>query len=274
MEFKCEFCGSKFNRVCNLITHKKTAKYCLETRGLKSLNECMGCNKVFGKKCNMERHQLSCVLYIKEENERLKRCLEEKDTKIVGLQEEIAKLRLVIAESKGKISVYKERPSIVNNTQYINPKLLTIQCDKISPLTLENVKKEVEGGGYTYDNFIRGEAGLVDFISTLISDEDQKNYVCTDSARNKFHRLIETREWENDNGATFLNKILDQLRDNTSNYYSKVIKMTETPTDRDLGEFLMAKTKPMVMGIAHPKSRDRNALFNRIRTEVRKLASI
>ena len=209
-----------------------------------------------------------------EKNEYLQALVEEKDAKIVELEKEVTRLNLVIAESKGKISVYKERPSVVNNTQYINPKLLTIKCDTIPPLTIESVKQEVDGGKYTYDNFIRGEIGLVDFISAMISDEDQKNYVCTDTARNKFHRLIETREWENDNGATFLNKILDQLKDSTKEYYGKVVKMTETPDNRDIGEILMTKTKPMVLGITCPKSKDRVALFNRIRTEVRKLASV
>ena len=59
----------------------------------------------------------------------------------------------------------------------------------------------MEAGKYTYGDFIRGEIGLVDFIAGLISDEDQRSYVCTDTARNKFHRLIETREWETDNGG-------------------------------------------------------------------------
>lgn len=317
IQFTCEFCGTSFNRECNLITHKKTARYCLEKRGIETdKNKCKECGKCFSKKINLKKHETVCPiktndtvqnnLRLKDDeiktlkleitrkdeeskiienqkNMEIKALERKKDKEIQALREErkclkneISRLKLSIAEDKGKISVYKERPGVINNnTQYINPKLLTIQCDTIPPLTVENVKKEVTAGKYTYENFIRAEVGLVDFIATLISDEDQqKNYVCTDTSRNKFHRLIETREWENDNGATFLNKILDQLCEPTKEYYSKVIKMTETPTNRDIGELLMTKTKPMVMGIIHSKSKDRGALFNRIRTEVRKLASI
>lgn len=249
--------------------HKRTAKYCLASRGSEIEHyDCKVCGKTFSTLANQKRHAGRCS----------KKLLEEKDAKIKELEMEITRLNLVIAESKGKLSVYKERPSVVNNnTQYINPKLLQIKCDTIPPLTIENVKKEIGAGKYTYDSFIRGESGLVDFIANIISDdEEQRSYVCTDAARNKFHRLIETREWENDNGATFLNKILDQLHDQAKEYYGKVIKMTESKdeSNRDLGEILMEKTKPMAMGITRPKSRDRNALFNRIRTEVRNLASV
>lgn len=298
MSFKCEFCGNIFNRQCNLITHKKTAKYCLEQRGIFALpRECIGCNRTFSKKFNLKRHQEACAPYFKhladERSSQFQEMKREKDAEIQKIQEdrdvevnklkssikileeEVSKLKLLLAEGKGKISVYKERPGVVNN-QYINPKLLQIRCDTIPPLTIENVKKEVGAGKYTYERFIRGEAGLVDFISTLISDEDQqRSYVCTDTARNKFHRLIETREWENDNGATFLNKILDQLKEPATKYYQQILDMTANPTeDRELGEILMTKTKPVALGITCPKSKDRNALFNRIRTEVRKLASV
>lgn len=340
MDFVCEFCGHSFSRETNLLTHKRTAKYCLVKQGIQEqIHKCAGCDKGFGQKNNLQRHQKTCIPFfqtlldskeeeIKEYRELLKekdreyqdaldeeiqeyrKRLEEKDdqirqkvielavleqqkdreivalgkkkdrerdAKIAELEKEVTRLNLIIAESKGKISVYKERPGVINNTQYINPKLLQIKCDTIPPLTIENVKKEIGSGKYTYDNFIRGESGLVDFIATLISDdEDQRSYVCTDAARNNFHRLIETREWENDNGATFLNKILDQLCEPAKEYYGKVLKMTESKDEgnRDLGEFLMEKTKPIAMGITCPKSKDRNALFNKIRTEVRKLASV
>jgi DNA-directed RNA polymerase beta' subunit len=206
----------------------------------------------------------------------LKEMREEKDAKIEELEKEIERLTSTMEESKGKITVYKERPGVANtnNTAYINPKLINIKCDTIAPFTIENVKKEIDSGKYTYEKFIHGECGLVDFISNLIVDEDQRSYVCTDTSRNKFHRLIETREWKEDNGANFLSKVLDQLKDSATEYYEKVIKMTENPDNRDTGEFLITKTKPMVMGIVHPKSKDRTTLFNRIRAEVRKLASV
>lgn len=207
--------------------------------------------------------------------ERIEKMKEETFVKTKELEDTISSLKLQLAEKNGMLKV-KQKPSVVNNNmQYINPKLLTINCDTISPLTIENVKKDVDAGKYTYDKFIRGEIGLVDFIAGMISDEEQRNYVCTDAARNKFHRLIETREWKEDNGANFLNKILDQLKVPAATYYKQITNMTLLPTeDRELGEILMERTKPLAIGITNSKSKDRTALFNRIRTEVRKLAAV
>lgn len=283
MEHICEHCGTKFSSQSNLSMHTRSAKYCLQLRGKLVSYQCEKCGKTFSKKSNQKRHTEKCKIIdiplIEEKESELelaKSRILELECRIRELEHALAEKDLLLAENKGQIKVYKERPSVVNNTQYVNPKLLNIKCDTIEPLTIEHVKKAINSGKYTYQGFIRGEAGLVDFISNLISDEDQqRSYVCTDMARNKFHRLIETREWESDNGATFLNKIMDQLREPTLEYYGQVVDMTISPNeDRELGEFLMEKTKPIAMGIAHPNSKDRATLFNKIRTEVKNLASV
>ena len=268
MVFLCKYCNHSFVSQGNLRSHQKTAKYCLalQEETLVPENVCNGCGKKFTRSYDLLRHTKTC-------SEEIARLLREKDMKNEELEKKVRELELQLAEKSGML---KAKPKVVtNNTQYNNPKLLSIHCDTIVPLTVENVKKEIDAGKYTYDRFIRGEKGLVDFISTLISEDAQRNYVCTDSSRNKFHRLIETREWENDNGATFLGKILDQLKESTTNYYKQVVNMTTLPTeDRELGEILMTRTKPMTMGITCPNSQDRSDLFNRIRTEVKKLATV
>lgn len=209
---------------------------------------------------------------VKEKNIALEKELKGARAKIKELKAENIELKLSLENGKGQIKVYKERPGTVN--QYINPKLLNIKCETIPPLTLEYVKKEVDCGKYTYENYIRGEKGLVDFISALITEDDQRSYVCTDAARNKFHRLIETREWKEDNGANFLNKIFDSLKDRATDYYKRIVEMSESDGEQDTGDFLMDKTKRMFFGITSPKSKDRAELFNRIRTEVRQLAAV
>jgi len=50
--------------------------------------------------------------------------------------------------------------------------------------------------------------------------------------------------------------------------------MSLIPEERDTGDFLMDKTKKMFFGITRPKSRDRENLFSKIRSDVRDLASI
>lgn len=273
MSFVCGFCEHAFSTKCNLINHQRSAKYCLQLRKEQAVEKykCKSCNKVFTQQNNLDRHSEKCVgrmlHLIEEQRDEIFRL----QTQVATLQKEIEGYKLQLAEDKGKIIVYKERPGAV----YVNPKILNVKCDTIPPLTIETVKQEVESGNYSYEMYIRGERGLVDFIESLIKSEDeQRSYVCTDAARNKFHRLIETREWKEDNGANFLNKIFDQLKVPATEYYQKINSMTLESEERDTGDFLMDKTKKMFFGITSPKSRDRLDLFNRIRMEVRKLAAV
>ena len=53
------------------------------------------------------------------------------------------------------------------------------------------------------------------------------------------------------------------------------LDMATAPTeDGELGDILMQKTKHIAMGITCSKSKNRALLFNKIRTEVRKLAAV
>lgn len=286
MSSACEFCHREFASKSNLLYHQRSAKYCLDLRNQNTPKryKCEDCGKFFTQRVVLLRHLETCSETLEKRLETQSKLLEiQKEetaklhTKISALEKEIEGYKLRLAENDGKITVYKERPGIIHNTntQYVNPKILTVKCDTISPLTIEKVKQEIDSGSYSYEMYIRGERGLVDFIATLIKSEDeQRSYVCTDTARNKFHRLIETREWKEDNGANFLNKIFDQLRKPATDYYQKINAMSTDPEERDTGDFLMEKTKKMFFGITSSKSKNRAALFNKIRSDVKTLASI
>jgi hypothetical protein len=281
-EHECEFCGTMFKTSNNLTTHKKSAKYCLSIRNATGKpNTCVGCGKNFTYAASLTRHISVCkkILVkdtdIKELNEKivsLEKELEMSRSKVNFLEKENLELKLLLENGKGQLIVYEKHPGVVHNTQYINPKLTNIKCDTISPLTLEYVQKQVSK--YTYEEYIRGELGLVDYIAGLIVEDDQRNYVCTDTSRNKFHRLIETREWKEDNGAHFLNTIFDSLKEPATTYYHKIAGMYKIPGEQETGDFLMDRTKKMFFGIAKEKSKDRADLFNKIRTEVRTLAAV
>jgi hypothetical protein len=122
--------------------------------------------------------------------------------------------------------------------------------------------------------FLKSERGLIDFISNIIQQDAQRNYVCTDSSRNKFHRLLETREWKEDNGAKFLNNIFNELRVPSEKYYDRVVDMLKTEENKDFAHMLLDRTKPLYFAIKDPKSKDREVIFNKVRTEIKRIASI
>lgn len=292
VEHKCEFCGSTFRKECNLITHKKTAKYCLEIQGRKKDDSsfvCDKCGRSFNYNNNLARHKKSCKSSIIDEKnqliEDLTTRLKEKDElisqhkkRVETLERENTELKLKLASDEGQIKVYKERPGTTNtntSTQYVNNKLLQVKCDTIRPFTIETVREEVKAGNYTFDHYIRAERGLVEFILGIISQDEQRSYVCTDSSRHKFHRLLESREWQNDNGATFLNKVFDELTETATGYYERICDMLNNPKeDQELADILMDKTKAMYFGISRPKSKERPVVFSKVRNEVRDLAVI
>jgi hypothetical protein len=224
---------------------------------------------MFSRKNILDAHVEACLNNVKS----WATVVDKLKTENSSLKEKIRDLELQLAEKKGMLSV-KTAPKTVNN-HYVSQKLLTIQCATIDPLTVDTVKKSITSGGYTFQHFKLGPEGIVDFISDIICTEDgQRNYACSDVSRNKCHRLIETREWQTDNGATFINKILDQLKEPAMTYNKKIIDMWEKPEERDIGDELREKTRATFNGIVNPKSPERKELFTRVRTDVKKLAAV
>jgi hypothetical protein len=216
----------------------------------------------------LDSHIDTCIKSIKTWENLVKK----RDAEILVLKEKVKDLELQLAKKDGMLSV-KAAPKTVTN--YVNNKLLSIQCSTIDPLTVDTVKKAIDGGGYTFQHFKLGADGIVDFISDIICTEDgQRNYACSDISRNKCHRLIETREWQADNGATFINKILDELKEQAIIYNQKILDMWKKPEERDMGDELREKTRSTINGIVFPKSPERKELFTKVRTDVKKLVVV
>lgn len=295
MDTICENCGQEYSSKYTLARHQKTSK-CTSVSEEERYNCICGYWTTYKNIYTAHINKCKCKTKLEEKDKELKDAQTELDalneqfvvtkakiTKLTSLNKdlrsklaskdaEILELKLKLANGEGKIEVYKERPGIVNN-QY--NKLLQVKCDTIRPFTIETVREEVQGGKYTFDQYIRAEKGLVDFIAGIISQDEQRSYVCTDTSRHKFHRLLESREWQNDNGATFLNKVFDELKEPSTSYYKKICAMMEDPQeDQDIADMLMSKTKGIFFAITQPKSKERPALFSKIRNEVRHLAVV
>jgi hypothetical protein len=206
--------------------------------------------------------------------------------KITELKKENMDLKLLAADKGARIDMYKTMPATnqttntTKNIQYVNSKLLKVKCDTIRPFTVETIKEEVAKDSYSYDHFERGIKGLADFISGMTILDDQSSYTCTDAARNKFHRLLETREWKDDNGAVFLNTVFDELKDVAQIHYDVLTgKALHAPEDgeedeREYYDVIWTKSKPIFEALRSNKSKHREPVLDKVRTEVKKLASI
>ena len=301
---KCDVCHKTYVSKYTLARHKRTSNCSDNTE---THHEC-ACGYRSTHKHNYARHIRVCKIFYynqaleekklelkekdlkietilrgaKEDRERLlavvkqkQKELDARDLKIEKLTDDIINLRLKLATDDGKIEVYKERPGVVHNSTNtnVNNKLTNVKCDTIRPFTIETVREDL--AKYTFEQYTKGVEGLIDFISSIITtDDDQRNYVCTDSSRHKFHRLLESREWKTDNGATFLNKVFDELKDIAKTYYLKVCEMMNSSGEPETADMIMQRTKSMFFAITQPKAKERPGIFAKVRNEVNLLAAV
>ena len=315
-KFTCEHCQTQFGTRSNLFTHKKTAKYCLKLQGSDSaavtLPVCEYCDKEFTQKTNYHRHLEVCELRKSKmydenqtlsaqnkllilentsltiENESLKRDLLEKSEKIAKLEKaskslkrETLKLKEDLAFEKGQNAGFEKVKPATNNVinQYVNPKLKHVPIDNILPLTNETI--ELSLPKYTYKDFNRTKKGLVDHLLKIVIFEDEngvinKNYVCTNRARNSFHILVNDKKWTQDNGATYIHTYLNMLRPQVKEYAKmfedEVIRMQDEgdPLDMIIIRRRKEKIDPFNFGVKEDPGQDsREKLLMYIRAGIR-----
>lgn len=113
-----------------------------------------------------------------------------------GRIEELAKIKPT------KISNNTTNVNSINNVK-INQKLAKIPIDTIRPLTIELLRENL--CNYTFDKYIGGKEALVKFFKTFMTLETkrgiERNYACTDMARNVFHKLITLDDSQNDSSG-------------------------------------------------------------------------
>ena len=134
----CEFCKKEFVSKSNLLSHQRTAKYCLEIQG-KNMEDfkCKYCDKIFTTSHNLNEHYNSCKVK-KEEDKKLseKKTQLEYDNKIKTLQLEHQKeldiLNTLISQKEKehkdcifeKDKEHKKEIDILNKTIYENEKII------------------------------------------------------------------------------------------------------------------------------------------------------
>jgi hypothetical protein len=309
--FSCE-CGKIFKSKFSLERHQRNSCSINEDR---ILYKCEYCDKSFTRKGNLSSHTEKCVprnieiskiryrekiTKLKNDNKQLKRDITGKDVKIKDMKrslkekdEEITALKIKCESNlaNGKVEVYHEvctkvldKSTVTNNNAYIHPKLVNLPITNIHPLTSDYVKNQVDNGGYTFDHYLKGENGLVDFIYSITMCENdsgsiERNYVCTDPSRDSYHRLVETKEWQKDKGGKFVDVILDTLSDKADGYHMKLFdeRSSELKSGRKLGydpDYVYKLNTDMHSGIVQARGKDRRTLRQKIKKETSRKISV
>lgn len=211
--YKCEFCGQDFKSKCNLGTHKKNAKYCLELQGKQNSDKytCDFCCKTFTSFHNLQIHHNSCRNRQKhdydEKCEQIKKFYEEKlsekdrhiqEIKLYSekLFQEKAELKEQIADLQNKLYELASRPQVVNSNSNntTNNKVMNLQM-----ITPEHLNSQAQY--LTMDHIKRGALGYGEyFLEYPLKDR----VVCTDFSRRKL-------KYKNENGEIVTDPELTNL---------------------------------------------------------------
>lgn len=282
---ECEYCGKTFSRPSSLSKHHEKCSVRDVSLVRAEIADLKIKLKISTKKANAaaKKARVDHSLLI-----------DSKDAEIAKLKEDITKLTSEKDVSHGRILELKDaKPQTVIGTAYINPKLANVPTANIRPLTIETVREDIHK--YDYTEFLRGLPGLTKFIEDIIveptgdllsfdgtvSSDSQyaRNYVCTDVARNKFHRLVESKDWTSDGGATFIHKILDELRDISNDHFSALaaeeLAAVSDEFQRNHIDATKSVVKPVFFGITGTSTgSDRAKLFKALRTTIKDAAAI
>lgn len=208
--FECEFCKKSFIKYGNLISHQKTAKYCLQIRG--KTNEeykCDFCDKVFTVYRTLNNHEKICIEKIKnDENQTHKNLIKEnrnlvKENK--NFKKEIELYKKQIEKLENTISqLALSKMNAINTTNTTNNINMTNSSIVVHNHTLnlndtkliENVLDENLDG----DVLAAGQKGLARMIyEKLLKGPDGKSsYKCVDSSRHNFEYVDEHGKLEKD----------------------------------------------------------------------------
>lgn len=289
IEYVCEYCNKTYTVKSSLNRHLSSCKI---KRNLEIEQNISDIKTRYDKKISKlkkshEKEQtdlLETIKDLKAKNKKLIKTIEEKD-------EEIKSLRSKSDKADGKVEVYDKvcdkvlnKSTITNNTMNIHPKLANLPITTIHPLTEDYVKERVSNGEYTFDHYRRGEDGVVDFINSIIMCENdngemERNYVTTDTSRDSFHRLVETKEWQKDKGGKFIDVILDNLGDRVHDYQMKLMderekyKNSHCPNGYD-PDAIYRRNNELHTGIVQPRGRERHSLRKRIKKETSNKVSV
>jgi len=162
--------------------------------------------------------------------------------------------------------------------------LVNLPVSNVPALTQEYITEQVNNGILTYEKASKGYLGILDVIGDLITYENEdgiieRNFVCTDAARNSFHRLLESKKWKADKGGRYLNNILETFREVMEEYkdraYDKYSKTSHDSIEWGQVEWDRKNISLLYSGIVCMEgTSDRDELVSILKKEISKRAYV
>lgn len=242
----CDFCKREFVTKGNLLSHQRTAKYCLEIQG-KNIEDfkCKYCEKKFTSLYNLNEHYNSCKIKtqklaeektkieydsrIKTLEQRHQKEIEILNTKISDKEKDhksqidilnitISERNKIIEKLEKKMEIYEKRifdmaSRPTNNTNNNNK---TVVYNNNIPLTNEVLRQSAKTFSIEYAKNING-------ITRHLTESLEDHITCTDSSRNIFKYTNEKDEEIVDTDLeNLLPQYLTALKDENNFLYKEV----------------------------------------------------
>lgn len=190
MSYECEYCNSVLQSARTLKKHQRTAKKCIEKRGVGYEIKCI-CEKEFSRADKYKKHTLQCVPFIQDKYTKM---IEEKDKLIDEKEKKIKEEKEIAIKEKDKVinklekeikKLNKRATTINNNKITINNPLINLNIPaNLSQTAIQEICKQFLNQKTVNEGYKSMAKFLVKYI---IMDKDGKvNVLCTDVNRKVF----------------------------------------------------------------------------------------
>ena len=215
--FTCNYCQTTFTARSSLSRHQSRARYCLQTRGLKTKSYTCICGKEFSRKDNLQQHNEICSKKNYDPGTRLIQSStydnEDPVLKIVSNYENMVKeLQKQNGDLQKHIVNLSSRPTnVTNNTNVLN---------NLQPITDENLQENLDN--LRLDFILNGAKGYASYAKCYPLRD---NIICTDRARKKIKYKNEHGEITDDTrllAQRFFQSISERNKDILNTEYKDI----------------------------------------------------
>lgn len=237
---ECSYCGNKFKTTSSLNNHKKTAKYCLDKRDKEVIFKCQYCDKKFSSKYGMDKHIIGCsqiytIIRSKMEKEYKDKYHEEFKRYAYQIKELQDKLENVALKAISRPTT-SNKTQINNYIQNMKPVTDDVLLNNVQHLTIEHIKKGVEGyAEYALEYPLKDRLLCSDYSRRKVKFKDKDGNVITDpemtTLARKFFESI--KEKNKELICKCANELKEKLGDD--NVMDTVVKLFDYKSDIEKG---------------------------------------